>query len=134
MSKRRQTRANAQQFIDNLKPLLHPNSRKVYLAGSHHNIQVGMRAISQTDTILGGTEDNPVIETNPDIIVYDCAGPYSDPEANIDVRKGLAKFRHNWIMQRGDVEQLLHVSSGYTQERMTDDGLEHLRFDSIDKP
>jgi phosphomethylpyrimidine synthase len=134
MSKRRQTRANAQQFIDNLKPLLHPNSRKVYLAGSHHNIQVGMRAISQTDTILGGTEDNPVIETNPDIIVYDCAGPYSDPEANIDVRKGLAKLRHNWIMQRGDVEQLPHVSSGYTQERMTDDGLEHLRFDSIDKP
>jgi phosphomethylpyrimidine synthase len=29
MSKRRQTHANGQQFIDNLKPLLHPNSRKV---------------------------------------------------------------------------------------------------------
>lgn len=134
MSKRRQTRANAQQFIDNLKPLLHPNSRKVYLAGSHHNIKVGMRAISQTDTVLGGTEDSPIIEINPDIMVYDCAGSYSDPEANIDVRRGLAALRRDWIIQRGDVEQLSHVSSGYTQERMADDGLDHLRFDSRDTP
>jgi hypothetical protein len=33
MLKSRQTLANAQQFIDNLKPLLHPNPRKVFLRG-----------------------------------------------------------------------------------------------------
>lgn len=134
MSNRRQTRASAQKFIDNLKPLLPPNSSKVYLAGSQYNIQVGMRAISQTDTILGGTEEAPILEANPDIMVYDCAGPYSDPSAEIDVRKGIAKLRRDWIIQRGDVEQLTHASSGYTQQHMADDGLDHLRFVSLDKP
>ncbi|WP_133469815.1 phosphomethylpyrimidine synthase ThiC [Paraglaciecola marina] len=134
MSNRRQTRANAQQFIDNLKPLLHPNSNKVHLPGALYDIQVGMRAITQTDTVLGGSEDAPVTERNPDIMVYDCAGPYSDPNANINVRQGLVKLRRDWIMQRNDVEQLSHASSCFTQERMADDGLDHLRFDSLDKP
>ncbi len=47
MSNRRQNRVQAQEFIDNLKPLLHPNSYKLYLSGSIHDIQVGMRAIKQ---------------------------------------------------------------------------------------
>jgi phosphomethylpyrimidine synthase len=134
MSNRRQTRANAQEFIDTLKPLLHPNSSKVYLPGTLHDIQVGMRAIQQTDTVLGGTEDDPITESNPDIRVYDCAGPYSDPEAHINVRQGITKLRRDWIIGRGDVEQLSTASSRYTQQRMADDGLDHLRFDLLDTP
>lgn len=134
MSNRRQTRAQAQQFIDNLKPLLHPNSKKVYLPGKLHNIQVAMRAISQADTLLGGSEQQPLSESNPDIMVYDCAGPYSDPEAKINVYQGLNKLRQDWIIARGDVEQLPTASSHYTQQRLTDEGLEHLRFDSSNKP
>ncbi|MDP5129952.1 MAG: phosphomethylpyrimidine synthase ThiC [Paraglaciecola sp.] len=134
MSNRRQTRAQAQQFIENLKPLLHPNSKKVYLSGSVHDIKVGMRAISQTDTFLGGTEDSPITESNPDIMVYDCAGPYSDPDAEINVHQGLSKLRQAWILARGDVEQLNQVSSHYTQQRLADDGLDHLRFDALQTP
>ncbi|MDP5029657.1 phosphomethylpyrimidine synthase ThiC [Paraglaciecola sp.] len=134
MSNRRQTRAQAQQFIENLKPLLHPNSKKVYLSGSVHNIKVGMRAISQADTFLGGTEDSPITESNPDIMVYDCAGPYSDPDAEINVHQGLSKLRQAWILARGDVEQLNQVSSHYTQQRLADDGLDHLRFDALQTP
>ncbi|MGO4894649.1 phosphomethylpyrimidine synthase ThiC [Flavobacterium sp. W21_SRS_FM6] len=134
MSNRRQTRAQAQQFIENLKPLLHPNSKKVYLSGSLHNIKVGMRAISQADTLLGGTEDFPITESNPDIMVYDCAGPYSDPDAEINVHQGLSKLRQAWILARGDVEQLNQVSSHYTQQRLADDGLYHLRFDALQTP
>jgi phosphomethylpyrimidine synthase len=134
MSNRRQTRANAQQFIDNLKPLLHPNSSKVYLNTPIHNVQVGMRAIQQTDTILGGSDEEPITESNPDIMVYDCAGPYSDPDAHINVRQGISKLRRDWIIGRGDVEQLSTASSRYTQQRMADDGLDHLRFDLLDTP
>ncbi|WP_340677799.1 phosphomethylpyrimidine synthase ThiC [Paraglaciecola sp.] len=134
MSNRRQTRAQAQQFIENLKPLLHPNSNKVYLPGTLHDIQVGMRAIQQADTLLGGSEEVPMTESNPDIMVYDCAGPYSDPNANINVHQGLPKLRRDWIMARGDVEQLPTASSHYTQQLLADDGLDHLRFDALDKP
>ncbi|MGS0681939.1 phosphomethylpyrimidine synthase ThiC [Shewanella sp. 125m-7] len=134
MSNRRETRAQAQQFIDNLKPLQHPNSEKIYLQGSRADLKVGMRQIHQADTLIGGNETNPVFEANPPLKVYDCAGAYSDPDANIDVRKGLDKFRDNWIEERGDTEQLASVSSGFTQQRLADDGLDHLRFESLLPP
>ncbi|MFA3792389.1 phosphomethylpyrimidine synthase ThiC [Aliiglaciecola sp. SL4] len=134
MSNRRQTRANAKQFIDNFKPFSYPNSNKVYVQGELHDIRVGMRAISQTETILGGSKDAPITEQNPDIPVYDCTGPYSDPNAQINIHKGLIKLRRNWIMQRGDVEQLEQVSSEFSQARSSDDDLEHLRFNRSVKP
>lgn len=134
MSTRRETRAQAQQFIDNLKPLQHPNSEKVYLVGSRDDIRVGMRQIHQSDTMIGGTESHPVSESNPPLKVYDCAGPYSDPDAKINVREGLDKFRGNWILERNDTEQLSAASSGFTQQRLADYGLDHLRFDSLLSP
>ncbi|GGQ11718.1 hypothetical protein GCM10009411_10520 [Shewanella litoralis] len=96
-SNRRQTRAKAQQFIDTLKPLQHPNSKKVYLQGSRPDLLVAMRQIHQTSTRTGGTDKHPITETNPAIMVYDCAGPYSDPHADIDVRRGLVPLRRTWI-------------------------------------
>ena len=134
MSNRRETRAKAQEFIDTLKPLQHPNSEKVYLTGSREDLRVGMRQILQSDTMVGGTESDPILEPNAPLKIYDCAGPYSDPDADINVRKGLGKFRHNWIVERDDTEQLSGVSSGFTQQRLADDGLDHLRFDSLLPP
>ncbi|MGZ9898522.1 phosphomethylpyrimidine synthase ThiC [Shewanella gaetbuli] len=134
MSNRRKTRESAQAFIDNLKPLQHPNSEKVYLTGSRQDIQVAMRQIKQTDTLVNGDADNPVFEANPAIKVYDCAGAYSDPDAEIDVRKGLPKVRQAWIEERNDTEQLSNASSNFTQQRLADDGLDHLRFDALIPP
>ncbi|MDO6695449.1 phosphomethylpyrimidine synthase ThiC [Aliiglaciecola sp. 3_MG-2023] len=134
MSNRRQTRANAKQFIDNFTPFSYPNSNKVYVPGDLHDIRVGMRAISQTETILGGSKDAPITEQNPDILVYDCTGPYSDPAAKINIHQGLSKLRHNWIMHRGNVEQLGQVSSEFSQARSGDDDLEHLRFNRSVNP
>ena len=134
MSNRRETRAQAQKFIDTLKPLQHPNSEKVYLTGSREDLRVGMRQILQTDTMVGGTESDPILEPNAPLKVYDCAGPYSDPSADINVRSGLDKLRNNWILERNDTEQLTSVSSGFTQQRLADDGLDHLRFDSLIPP
>ncbi|MCL1143159.1 phosphomethylpyrimidine synthase ThiC [Shewanella gaetbuli] len=134
MSNRRKTRESAQAFIDNLKPLQHPNSEKIYLIGSRQDIQVAMRQIKQTDTLVNGDADNPVFEANPAIKVYDCAGAYSDPDAEIDVRKGLPKVRQAWIEERNDTEQLSNASSNFTQQRLADDGLDHLRFDALIAP
>ena len=90
-----------------------PNSRKVYVEGSDPLIRVPMREISQSPTTAGAgpsaasglTALGPK-EHNPPIVVYDTSGPYTDPAALIDVRRGLEPLRLPWIEARGDVEEL----------------------------
>ncbi|QYJ73668.1 phosphomethylpyrimidine synthase ThiC [Shewanella sp. FJAT-52076] len=134
MSNRRETRKAAQDFIDNLKPLRRPNSEKIFIEGSQPDIQVGMRQIHQTDTRIVNSHGEETFEANPPIKVYDCAGPYSDPEADINVRQGLPKLREGWILARCDTEELNSASSNFTQQRLADEGLDHLRFDVLPKP
>ena len=90
--------------VDDAAVQPYPNSRKIYVEGSRPDIRVPMREISQTDTPteFGG-------EKNPAIYVYDTSGPYTDPEAKIDVRKGLEALRAGWIAERNDTEVLYHV-------------------------
>ena len=40
----------------------------------------------------------------PPVPVYDTSGPYSDPSIEIDVEKGLARPRTEWVLERGGVE------------------------------
>lgn len=40
----------------------------------------------------------------PPVPVYDTSGPYSDPSVTIDVEKGLARERTDWVLERGHVE------------------------------
>ncbi|MEP1230431.1 MAG: phosphomethylpyrimidine synthase ThiC [Litorimonas sp.] len=40
----------------------------------------------------------------PDVPVYDTSGPYSDDNVTIDVEKGLARPRTDWVLERGGVE------------------------------
>jgi phosphomethylpyrimidine synthase len=104
-----------------VKPL--PNSRKAYAQGSRPDLRVPMREIRQADTptMLGG-------EANPPLYVYDCSGPYTDPQARIDIRSGLAPLRSRWIEERGDTELLPGPSSRYGIERLVDPNLAELRF------
>ncbi|MBF0268437.1 MAG: phosphomethylpyrimidine synthase ThiC [Alphaproteobacteria bacterium] len=44
------------------------------------------------------------LENGESLLTYDTSGPYSDPDARIDITKGLAPIRQAWIMARGDVE------------------------------
>ncbi|MBO6688792.1 MAG: phosphomethylpyrimidine synthase ThiC [Henriciella sp.] len=41
----------------------------------------------------------------PPVPVYDTSGPYSDPSVTIDVEKGLARQRTEWVLERGHVEE-----------------------------
>ncbi|GAB1414579.1 phosphomethylpyrimidine synthase ThiC [Candidatus Desulfobacillus denitrificans] len=106
-----------------------PQSRKVYVTGSRPDLRVPMREISQSDTptAMGG-------EQNPSICVYDCSGPYTDPAARIDIRKGLPALRQQWIEERGDSEELPQLSSAYGRSREADPALAAMRFDLKRKP
>ncbi|MBC7861087.1 MAG: phosphomethylpyrimidine synthase ThiC [Burkholderiaceae bacterium] len=106
-----------------------PNSRKIYVQGSRPDIRVPMREISQSDTEMsfGG-------EKNPPIYVYDTSGPYTDPDAKIDIRSGLSTPRLAWIVERGDTEELDGPSSNYGIERLADPKLAELRFNLQRKP
>ena len=101
-----------------------PNSRKVYIDGSRPDIRVPMRAISQSPTpdSFGG-------EANPPLFVYDTSGPYTDPAASIDIRRGLATPRTPWILERGDTEELAGPTSDYGKARLADPALAALRFE-----
>ena len=41
----------------------------------------------------------------PNLPVYDTTGPYTDPNVEIDVEKGLARARTDWVKERGGVEE-----------------------------
>ena len=92
-----------------------PASRKIYLAGSRPDLRVPMREIIQTDN-------------HPAIAVYDSSGPYTDPDARIDLRRGLPPLRAAWITERNDCEPLPGQSSAYGRQRATDPALAELRF------
>ncbi|WP_250865555.1 phosphomethylpyrimidine synthase ThiC [Caballeronia sp. INSB1] len=103
-----------------------PNSRKVYVSGSTPDIRVPMREITQSDTPdgFGG-------EKNPPVYVYDTSGPYTDPEAKIDIRSGLPALRRAWIERRGDTEELAGLSSEFGRERAADPKTAELRFPDL---
>src|SRR5687767_2830795 len=108
-----------------------PASRKVFVTGTRPGVRVPMREIALTPTKSpkGGapTENEP-------LVVYDTSGPYTDQSVTIDLRRGLAPLRQDWILGRGDVEQLSDVTSEYGRLRAGDPKLTDLRFQHIRKP
>lgn len=104
-----------------------PNSKKVYVSGQLHDIKVGMREITLSDT----TSSDGSIEKNAPLCVYDTSGPYTDPKNKLNLKKGLPKLRQEWIINRKDVEVLSDFSSAYSRERMKDKSLDELRFNLV---
>ncbi|CUR45038.1 phosphomethylpyrimidine synthase ThiC [Alloalcanivorax xenomutans] len=105
-------------------------SRKVYVSGSRSDIRVPMREIRQDPTPLANGE----LEQNPPLSVYDTSGPYTDPDARIDIRQGLPPLRDAWIEERGDSEQLAGLTSDYGRRRAADVATAGLRFPHIRAP
>ncbi|TLY41747.1 MAG: phosphomethylpyrimidine synthase ThiC [Nitrospirae bacterium] len=108
-----------------------PASRKVYIEGDKPGVRVPMREIRLTPTKSFKTS---AIEQNAPLLVYDTSGPYTDPDATLDIRRGLQPLRLAWIMARGDVEELPGVTSEYGRLRLADPKLDALRFTHLRKP
>ena len=111
----------AQAEVDSAAVTPLPNSRKIYVTGSRPDLRVPMREIS-----LSGD--------NAPVTVYDCSGPYSDPDATIDIRKGLGTPRAAWIAERNDTELLDGPTSDYGRLRLADEKLDALRFELHRQP
>ncbi len=105
-----------------------PNARKIYVTGSRPDLRVPMREIRQSDTPAAFGA-----EPNPPIFVYDTSGPYTDPDACIDIRRGLPALRQRWIEERGDTEELPAPSSAYGRARAADPALAALRFPGLQR-
>jgi phosphomethylpyrimidine synthase len=120
-------RKTAQLSADVTRPF--PNSSRIFVPGSRPDIRVPMREIHQADTAASFG-----VEKNPPITVYDTSGPYTDPDATIDLLAGLPSVRGGWIAERDDTEQLDGPSSEFGRQRQHDPELAQLRFEHIRKP
>jgi len=120
-------RKTAQLSADAIRPF--PNSKRIYIQGSRPDLRVPMREIAQADTPASFG-----VEHNPPITVYDTSGPYTDPQAHIDLLSGLADVRSGWIEERADTEQLSGPGSEFGRQRQQDPALAHLRFEHTRKP
>ena len=67
-------------------------SEKIYVQSPYeHGVDVPMRRVNLTN--------------GESVTLYDTSGPYTDPEATIDVTRGLEpSARAEWIADRGDTE------------------------------
>ena len=113
--------------------ITYPDSEKVYLKGEiHPDVRVGMRRVTLTPTVT--IEDGKQVRSeNAPVYIYDTSGPYSDPDVEVDLRKGLPRLREKWIQAR-DVERLEGITSEYGRMRLADKTLDHLRFEHICPP
>jgi phosphomethylpyrimidine synthase len=98
---------NAPDKLDALLSLTRepfPASRKAHIEGSRGDLRVPHREVTLTNGEV--------------VSLYDTSGPYTDPAAAIDVKRGLPSVRGEWIDARGDIET-------YTGRvhRMLDDGM-----------
>jgi phosphomethylpyrimidine synthase len=107
-----------------------PNSKKIYVEGKIHPINVAMREIELSPTKLS----NGKLEHNPPVTIYDTSGPYTDENSEINIEKGLPRIREQWILDRNDVEILDGITSQYGKARLADSKLDELRFSYNHKP
>lgn len=112
----------AQQLSASLtRPI--PGSAKVFVQGPRPDLRVAMREIVQEPTpVFSGGGDNPPVA------VYDTSGPYTDPEACIDLSAGLPALRAAWIAERQDTMVLPGPGSAFGRSRECDGRLDAVRF------
>jgi phosphomethylpyrimidine synthase len=94
---RMSTSAQTKQTPINVTTGALPASKKIYVQSDRFaDVTVAMREIQLSPTAK-----------EPNVVVYDTSGPYTDTKANIDIHKGLPKLRASWIAERGDVESYI---------------------------
>lgn len=108
---------------------------KYYMQGEMFPyIKVGMQKVNLTPSVEVDKDGNRKVTENEPVFIYDTSGPFSDPNIEVDLKKGLPRMREQWILDRGDVEQLDGITSEYGKMRLADKSLDKLRFEHIQKP
>jgi phosphomethylpyrimidine synthase len=118
-----------------------PKSKRVYVPGRlHPDVRVPLREIELTPTRVLSREPKAesrgektaaldarrstldTLEVNEPVRVYDCSGPWGDPDFRGAVEQGLPALRREWILTRGDVEEydgrpVQPIDDGYLSEK-----------------
>ena len=119
--------------IENINISKYPGSTKKYVSGKLFPIRVAMREVHQHPTVI--IENGKRVEyPNESVTIYDTSGPYTDPEIQIDINKGLPRLRENWIEKRNDTQLLEDITSEYGKKRKQDKSLDKLRFPVFHNP
>lgn len=99
-----------------------PASKRIYLSGTlHPSVHVPMREVTLSPT----KKFDGTLEQNEPVRLYDCSGPWGDPEFQGEVTEGLPALRAAWIQERGDVEAyegrvMKPIDNGYLSEKHAD--------------
>ncbi len=114
--------------IENIDVSSYPHSEKIYMKGKlFPDLRVGMRQINLYPTveIIDGKR---IEHPNSPVVVYDTSGPYTDPNIDIDINRGLPRDRMKWKLDRNDTIELPDITSLYGKSRKADRSLDSLRF------
>ena len=112
-----------------------PNDKKAYAQREKAYMQGKLfpqikgwndQGLTSTPTVVKDERGIPHTEPNAPVYIYDTSGPYSDPNYQVDLKKGLPRMREQWILDRNDTEQLKEVTSEYGKQRLADHSLDHL--------
>ncbi|HEV2650102.1 MAG TPA: hypothetical protein VGU69_02495, partial [Rhizomicrobium sp.] len=79
------------------KPILNTKSMEITRGALPGSRKVHVDGVPFREVPLSGGE--------APIRLYDTSGPYTDDTVAIDIEKGLASQRRDWILARGDVEE-----------------------------
>src|SRR5436190_16346050 len=113
-----------------------PNSKKVYVDGKQHrDVRVPFREISLAPT----KSMNGEIEVNEPVRVYDTSGPWGDPSVTLDPVQGLPPLRRDWILKRGDVDEIegrvvRPIDDGYLSDKHSAIAAKRLAFNGAGAP
>ncbi len=118
MSNRAKAKTVDPNSILTTEPL--PGSRKVYLEGSRPEVRVPMREVS--------------LSNGEHFLLYDTSGPYTDPQASIDLTRGIRPLRLGWVEARQDTDELANFSSEFSRKRNSDGSLAGIRFPHLREP
>ena len=97
--------------------------QKIYIKGKRFPVEVGMKQVQLTDTVVEGRRI-----PNGTINLYDTGGVFTDPNYQHDVRKGIPRLREAWHANDDNVEQLTKFTSKYTNEQLSDEEKRKVAF------
>ena len=99
-----------------------PGSRKVHVEGPRPDIRVPMREIQLSRRSKVGDD------RKRSFLVYDTSGPYTDPDASINVHQGLPPVRLAWVDERQNTEALSNPTSIFARQKREADTAGAIRF------
>jgi phosphomethylpyrimidine synthase len=87
----------------------YPRAQRIYVAGTRFpDLRVPLREIHLSPTQLPGGK----VEQNAPVRLYDCSGPWGDPEFLGSIKQGVPAIRAEWIRRRGGVEEYDGTAGG----------------------